>query len=262
MTVENKKIMKQGLVLVFIFLIIHNILLMIADIPTGANMGYDIYFTIQNSSRDIFYTIFLLALLPSLQLITYYDSFHNKHQELCILRIGNKKFYCHTLIKLFFFSFLFRLIIEVLFITNIHFFQSNIDFTNPVHTHPIFGEYAMKNLVIYILFTSIGTGIFSCFWFSLNYFIKNKYIYRGIMVLWLFLSMTIFSSLYGILGFFLGQGDKALSLATSITPISLLTPGVLYESYGFVNFTGGMILYSLATVVLIMITIRKKYQDG
>lgn len=262
MTVENKKIMKRALALIFIFLIIQNILLRVADIPTSENMGYDTYFIIQNSSRDIFYTIFLLALLPSMHLITYYDSFQNKHQELCVLRIGYKNFYCHTLMKLFFFSFIFRLIIEILFIINIHFFQSNIDFINPVATHQIFGNYAMKNIVIYIMFASIGTGIFSCFWFSLNYFIKNKYIYRGIMVLWLFLSMIGLSALYGIIGIFLGQGDKVLSLASSISPASLLTPGVIYESYGFVNFTGGVVLYSLATIVLIMVTIRKKYQDG
>ena len=196
MKVEYKQIVKRGLLLALVIIIIQNILLMLADVPTEPNLGYHIYFSIQNSSREIFYTIFLIILIPSLLLIYYYDDYHNKHDNLCLLRIGYKKYYLRAILQILILTFLLRIIVEIVFVLEIHFLKSNINFTSSVSTHAIFGDKALVNLLAYIITSSIGTGVFSCFWFSIIYFIKNKYIFRGIMVLWLFVSMIGFSIIY------------------------------------------------------------------
>lgn len=262
MKVEYKQILKRGLILTFIIILIQNILMMIIDIPTGSNLGYNIYFSIQNSSREILYTVLVILLIPSLILMYYYDDYHNKHDNLCLLRVGYKKYYLRALLQILFFTFLLRLIVEVIFVLEIHFFKSNIDFISPVTSHALFGDKALINLITYIFTSSIGTGIFSCFWFSIIYFIKNKYIFRGIMILLLFVSMIGFSMIYPFISNLIGQSDILVAVVSAISPTSLIGPGTIYETQGFMNFISGIIIYILITLLLLNISYRKKLQNG
>lgn len=82
------------------------------------------------------------------------------------------------------------------------------------------------------------------------------------MILWLFVSMIGFSIIYPFISNFLGQSDLLISIVSAISPTSLIGPGTVYETQGLVNFLSGMIFYIITTLVLMVISFRKKYQNG
>lgn len=262
MKVEYQSILKRGLFLILIFIVIQNILMRIVDVPTSPNMGYNVYFNIENSSRSIFYTILLIIFIPTLVLIYYYDDYHNKHEYMSLLRIGHKRYYVKALCQIFLATSILRFLIEVIFLLQVHYLKSNIDFNTLLDTHAMFGNYALQNIVLFLITCSLGTGIFSCFWYSIIYFIKNKYIYRGIMILWLFIAMMIFAMIYSFISGFIGTSDSLYSIILGISPVSLLGPGTVDESHGLLNFLSGFIIYSIATFMLIKVTFRKKFHYG
>lgn len=249
------KLIQRTLFFCLILFLVQMSELWFADIPTGDNMGYRVYFSIQNSGRESLYIIILLLILPMFTLTGYFNSINNRHCNYVINRIGTKRYFLLALKETFLVGVFSRLGVEVLSVLSIHFFYSRINLNEILTHYTLVNSDPLTNIVVYILLASIGTGIFSCFWFSTIYLIKNKYIFQGIMVFWQFISMIIFMLLAGITG---THTDKGYAILTCITPSSLLTPGQIYESECILNFFSGAVFYCAITLALLYYSYKQR----
>ena len=83
----------------------------------------------------------------------------------------------------------------------------------------------LLNLIIYIILSSIGYALFSHFLFSLQYFVKNVYLYRalGLLVsLILYIGASVLSHT-----FYNTSGSLIATLAYFFNIINILTPSII-----------------------------------
>jgi len=253
------KMIKRSLLICLILVGIQMSSLFMSDVPKEANMGYVTYFTIQNSSRELLYTIVLILLLPSFSLLDEFESVKNHHHYMTITRIGYKEYLKRTLLTTFMTAFLSRLLTELAAVNCIHFFYSRFDFQELLGYMVLVNDSPLVNTAVYIVLASLGTGVFSCFWFSLIQFINNKYIYRGIMILWQFIAMIGASFLVSL---FNTHTEKAFAVLTAFVPTSLMTPGQIYESQCILNFSCALFVYGFLTMILLFVTYKERLKHA
>lgn len=136
----------------------------------------------------------------------------------------------------------------------------------PVHAFDyadtyIFTSNILMNVMIYILLSSIGFGVYSCFGTALAYIIQNKYYYR----LSLLTVLIITSLLYSVLAQIPSVIPNWKIIAGSLSPTGLFAPGTFMGNYvcdGYTNFTYSLIMYSIFIFILYKIAYRKRMLHG
>ena len=108
------------------------------------------------------------------------------------------------------------------------------------------------NLIIYMILSSIGYAIFSHFLFSLQYFIKNVYLYRtlGLLVsLILYIGASVLSHT-----FYNTSGNLTATLAYFLNIINILTPSIIKSTVLNNNphlfYIGTALIYYLLSSIL------------
>lgn len=226
--------------------------------------GVSVYFSLMSINRNVIYFISYALLLPSIILMDYYDYAANKFNYLMYERVGVKKYYKNSLINIFIVTFLATLFINLCLLVSVGLIWSNISFV-PQNIYTLFSEDTFTNLFVYFILSSIGTGFFSMFMFSIINFIKNKYVYRGIVAILTF-SSVIFCTIIGPLLFPLSSLFENLTMfktfVFSLIPCGLLTPGMIFENYGFLNFICSFIIYLICFIIFSKISEVMRRKNG
>ena len=190
----SRKIILRSILLVIIMLILTNMILYTNSAVKNDNYGLSLFFSTINSNRNIIFLVVFSLLYPSILLIDYFDYDNNKFSNLIQIRIGRKKFYVISLIKVFCTYALLTLIIYCLMLIDIHIFWSPVSFVRDQPIGLYFSVNPLENLILFLSISSIGSGVYACFLYSIIYVCNNKYIYWVAMILNVLIS--IFASTF------------------------------------------------------------------
>lgn len=194
-------------------------------------MGLDFFYYLQDSGLTLIFYVLTTLIVPNIISADFLLYDHNKFNQFMITRMSSSLYYKKERQFNFIATFILILITHLLTILIIHLFFFKISFSiNPIYmnatrqTNLLSGS-LLLNLIIYIILSSIGYGLFSHFLFSLQYFVKNVYLYRtlGLLVsLILYIGASVLSHT-----FYNTSGNLIATLAYFFNIINILTPSII-----------------------------------
>ena len=129
----------------------------------------------------------------------------------------------------------------------------------------MFSQNTFINITLYLLLSSVGVGFYAMFLFSIISFIKNKYVFRGFTAILTFATI-VFSTflspvISAILQLFITDKIFIKTITLSFLPCGLITPGMIYENYGFLNFLCSFVIYTIGFIFCMKLAelLRRKY---
>lgn len=261
-----KKYIKRTIIISGILVVIGNLLIFTNPYNDfDKNYGISVYFNIISINRNVIYFIAYTLLMPSIVLMDYFDYNFNKFNYFIIERIGIREYYKKALLNIFVITILSTLFINLCLLLSIGILWSNISF-EPQYIYNLFSENTFINIVIYFILSAIGTAFFSMFMFSIINFINNKYIYRGFISILTFTTIILctFIAPFIFSVFRLLFNNKTIfkTIIFSIVPSGLLTPGMIFEYYGFLNFVSSLIFYGFAFVMCMIVSEKMRRKNG
>lgn len=150
--------------------------------PYLDNPGLNLYYLTQLSGIYLYYYIILILVLPNILGYDFVRIKNNKASYFIISRLGKKKFERLKTLSIYISSFVFCLISNIIILLFIHFFHYPITFNTlspEIYSYTtLFSTNELISLIVYVIFSSIGCGVFSLFLYSISVFIKNQYIFR------------------------------------------------------------------------------------
>ena len=229
-------------------------------------IGLMTFYNILNGNRMMLYCfIGLILLIPSISCIHFYKYEHNKFAQSIKVRIGIHRYKRHALFRSFFYGAAFMSIFLISLLVCVHIFYIPIVFQSNFEYKNYFSNNALVNLVIYILFSSIGLGIYNMFLVSGISFIKNEYVYRVSSLIHLVISLLIYigcgpilSSVFETFG---KESNTSFVLASFFIPLNLITPGQFQEAEGYLSFFISVVFYLLFIYILYKLSIRKELSN-
>lgn len=196
-----------------------------------SEMGLDFFYYLQDSGLTLILYVLTTLIVPNIISADFLLYNHNKFNQFMITRMSSSLYYKKERQFNFIATFILILITHLLTILIIHLFFFKISFSiNPIYmnatrqTNLLSGS-LLLNLIIYIILSSIGYGLFSHFLFSLQYFVKNVYLYRalGLLVsLILYIGASVLSHT-----FYNTSGNLIATLAYFFNIINILTPSII-----------------------------------
>ena len=221
-------------------------------------MGLDFFYYLQDSGLTLIFYVLTTLIVPNIISADFLLYDHNKFNHFLITRMSSTTYHKKERQFNFFATFILILITHLLTILIIHLFFFKISFSiNPIYmnatrqTNLLSGS-LLLNFIIYIILSSIGYALFSHFLFSLQYFIKNVYLYRtlGLLVsLILYIGASIFSHT-----FYNTSGSLTATLVYFFNIINILTPSIIknpiLNNNPHLFYIGTALLYYLLSSIL------------
>lgn len=221
-------------------------------------MGLDFFYYLQDSGLTLILYVLTTLIVPNIisaDLLLYE---HNKFNHFLITRMSSSLYHKKERRFNFLATFILILITHLLTILIIHLFFFKISFSiNPIYMNAtrqtnLLSSSLFLNLIIYIILSSIGYALFSHFLFSLQYFIKNVYLYRtlGLLVsLILYIGASVLSH-----KFYNTSGSLLATLAYFLNIINILTPSIIkspvLNNNPHLFYIGTALLYYLLSSIL------------
>lgn len=221
-------------------------------------MGLDFFYYLQDSGLTLILYVLTTLIVPNIisaDLLLYE---HNKFNHFLITRMSSSLYHKKERRFNFLASFILILMTHLLTILIIHLFFFKISFSiNPIYMNAtrqtnLLSSSLFLNLIIYMVLSSIGYAIFSHFLFSLQYFIKNVYLYRtlGLLVsLILYIGASVLSHT-----FHNTSGSLLATLAYFLNIINILTPSIIkspvLNNNPHLFYIGTALLYYLLSSIL------------
>ena len=152
-------------------------------------MGLDFFYYLQDSGLTLILYVLTTLIVPNIISADFLLYEHNKFNHFMITRMSSSLYHKKERNFNFLATFILILMTHLLTILIIHLFFFKISFSiNPIYMDAtrqtnLLSSSLFLNLIIYIILSSIGYAIFSHFLFSLQYFIKNVYLYRTLGLL-------------------------------------------------------------------------------
>lgn len=260
----SRKTIFKSVLLVIIMLCITNIILSTNSAVKNDNYGLSLFFSTINSNRNIIFLVVFSLLYPSILLIDYFDYDYNRFSNLIQIRIGRKKFYINSLIKVFSVYTLITLILYCLMLINIHFIWSPISFIANQHIGMYFSNNPMENMILFLIISSIGSGVYACFLYSIIYICNNKYIYRVAMILNVLVGIFASTFVVSFIRSIFTYNTFTYSLSYLLVPCGLFAPGTIpdMELSGFINFITSTIIYILLGTSLLIYSFKRREKNG
>ena len=147
-------------------------------------MGLDFFYYLQDSGLTLILYVLTTLIVPNIISADFLLYEHNKFNHFLITRMSSSLYHKKERQFNFLATFILILMTHLLTILIIHLFFFKISFSiNPIYmnatrqTH-LLSSSLLLNLIIYMILSSLGYALFSHFLFSLQYFIKNVYLYR------------------------------------------------------------------------------------
>ena len=221
-------------------------------------MGLDFFYYLQDSGLTLILYVLTTLIVPNIISTDFLLYDHNKFNQFMITRMSSTTYHKKERQFNFFATFILILITHLLTILIIYLFFFKISFSiNPIYmnatrqTNLLSGS-LLLNLIIYIILSSIGYALFSHFLFSLQYFIKNVYLYRtlGLLVsLILYIGASVLSHT-----FYNTSGSLTATLAYFLNIINILTPSIIkspvLNNNPYLFYIGTALLYYLLSSIL------------
>ena len=221
-------------------------------------MGLDFFYYLQDSGLTLILYVLTTLIVPNIisaDLLLYE---HNKFNHFMITRMSSSLYHKKERHFNFLATFILILMTHLLTILIIHLFFFKISFSiNPIYmnatrqTH-LLSSSLFLNFIIYMVLSSIGYALFSHFLFSLQYFIKNVYLYRtlGLLVsLILYIGASVLSHT-----FYNTSGSLTATLAYFLNIINILTPSIIkspvLNNNPHLFYIGTALLYYLLSSIL------------
>lgn len=194
-------------------------------------MGLDFFYYLQDSGLTLILYVLTTLIVPNIISADFLLYEHNKFNHFLITRRSSSLYHKKERQFNFLATFILILMTHLLTILIIHLFFFKISFSiNPIYmnatrqTH-LLSSSLFLNFIIYMVLSSIGYALFSHFLFSLQYFIKNVYLYRtlGLLVsLILYIGASVLSHT-----FYNTSGSLTATLAYFLNIINILTPSII-----------------------------------
>ena len=221
-------------------------------------MGLDFFYYLQDSGLTLILYVLTTLIVPNIISADFLLYDHNKFNQFMITRMSSTTYHKKERQFNFFATFILILITHLLTILITYLFFFKISFSiNPIYmnatrqTNLLSGS-LLLNLIIYIILSSIGYALFSHFLFSLQYFIKNVYLYRtlGLLVsLILYIGASVLSHT-----FYNTSGSLTATLAYFLNIINILTPSIIkspvLNNNPYLFYIGTALLYYLLSSIL------------
>lgn len=194
-------------------------------------MGLDFFYYLQDSGLTLILYVLTTLIVPNIISADFLLYDHNKFNHFLITRMSSSLYHKKERQFNFLATFILILMTHLLTILIIHLFFFKISFSiNPIYMNAtrqtnLLSSSLLLNLIIYMILSSIGYALFSHFLFSLQYFIKNVYLYRtlGLLVsLILYIGASVLSHT-----FYNTSGSLTATLAYFLNIINILTPSII-----------------------------------
>ena len=221
-------------------------------------MGLDFFYYLQDSGLTLIFYVLTTLIVPNIISADFLLYDHNKFNQFMITRMSSSLYHKKEKQFNFIATFILILITHLLTILIIHLFFFKISFSiNPIYMNAtrqtnLLSGYLLLNLIIYTILSSIGYALFSHFLFSLQYFIKNVYLYRtlGLLVsLILYIGASVLSHT-----FYNTSGNLTATLAYFLNIINILTPSIIkspvLNNNPYLFYIGTALLYYLLSSIL------------
>lgn len=221
-------------------------------------MGLDFFYYLQDSGLTLILYVLTTLIVPNIISADFLLYEHNKFNHFLITRMSSSLYHKKERQFNFLATFIFILMTHLLTILIIHLFFFKISFSiNPIYMNAtrqtnLLSSSLLLNLIIYMILSSIGYALFSHFLFSLQYFIKNVYLYRtlGLLVsLILYIGASVLSHT-----FYNTSGSLTATLAYFLNIINILTPSIIkspvLNNNPYLFYIGTALLYYLLSSIL------------
>lgn len=221
-------------------------------------MGLDFFYYLQDSGLTLILYVLTTLIVPNIISADFLLYEHNKFNHFLITRMSSSLYHKKERQFNFLATFILILMTHLLTILIIHLFFFKISFSiNPIYMNAtrqtnLLSSSLLLNLIIYMILSSIGYALFSHFLFSLQYFIKNVYLYRtlGLLVsLILYIGASVLSHT-----FYNTSGSLTATLAYFLNIINILTPSIIkspvLNNNPHLFYIGTALLYYLLSSIL------------
>lgn len=221
-------------------------------------MGLDFFYYLQDSGLTLILYVLTTLIVPNIISADFLLYNHNKFNHFLITRMSSSIYHKKERQFNFVSTFILILITHLLTILIIHLFFFKISFSiNPIYMNAtrqtnLLSSSLLLNLIIYMLLSAIGYALFSHFLFSLQYFIKNVYLYRtlGLLVsLILYIGASVLSHT-----FYNTSGSLTATLAYFLNIINIFTPSIIkspvLNNNPHLFYIGTALLYYLLSSIL------------
>ena len=221
-------------------------------------MGLDFFYYLQDSGLTLILYVLTTLIIPNIISADFLLYNHNKFNHFLITRMSSSIYHKKERQFNFVSTFILILITHLLTILIIHLFFFKISFSiNPIYMNAtrqtnLLSSSLLLNFIIYMVLSSIGYALFSHFLFSLQYFIKNVYLYRtlGLLVsLTLYIGASVLSHT-----FYDTPGSLIATLAYLLNIINILTPSIIkspiLNNNPHLFYIGTALLYYLLSSIL------------
>lgn len=221
-------------------------------------MGLDFFYYLQDSGLTLILYVLTTLILPNIISADFLLYEHNKFNHFLITRMSSSLYHKKERQFNFLATFILIFMTHLLTILIIHLFFFKISFSiNPIYMNAtrqtnLLSSSLLLNLIIYMILSSIGYALFSDFLFSLQYFIKNVYLYRtlGLLVsLILYIGASVLSHT-----FYNTSGSLTVTLAYFLNIINILTPSIIkspvLNNNPHLFYIGTALLYYLLSSIL------------
>ena len=221
-------------------------------------MGLDFFYYLQDSGLTLILYVLTTLIVPNIISADFLLYEHNKFNHFLITRMSSSLYHKKERQFNFLATFILILMTHLLTILIIHLFFFKISFSiNPIYknatrqTH-LLSSSLFLNFIIYMVLSSIGYALFSHFLFSLQYFIKNVYLYRtlGLLVsLILYIGASVLSHI-----FYNTSGSLTATLVYFLNIINILTPSIIkspvLNNNPHLFYIGTALIYYLLSSIL------------
>lgn len=221
-------------------------------------MGLDFFYYLQDSGLTLILYVLTTLIVPNIISADFLLYEHNKFNHFLITRMSSSLYHKKERQFNFLATFILILMTHLLTILIIHLFFFKISFfINPIYMNAtrqtnLLSSSLLLNLIIYMILSSFGYALFSHFLFSLQYFIKNVYLYRtlGLLVsLILYIGASVLSHT-----FYNTSGSLTATLAYFLNIINILTPSIIkspvLNNNPHLFYIGTALLYYLLSSIL------------
>ena len=221
-------------------------------------MGLDFFYYLQDSGLTLILYVLTTLIVPNIISADFLLYEYNKFNHFLITRMSSSLYHKKERQFNFLATFILILMTHLLTILIIHLFFFKISFSiNPIYMNAtrqtnLLSSSLLLNLIIYMILSSIGYALFSHFLFSLQYFIKNVYLYRtlGLLVsLILYIGASVLSHT-----FYNTSGSLTATLAYFLNIINILSPSIIkspvLNNNPHLFYIGTALLYYLLSSIL------------
>ena len=192
----------------------------------------------------------------------FYMMQHHHFDNFIITRISYAKYYRKSCYAVFCTTFIVMLLFHIsMFVVPLLLHYHYVPYQIEREMVLFYGNMGV-DIAIYMLLSSLGMGLFFMVLYAASYLIHNKYIYYVLPCCVIFCSLIVFVAISSFINgnfYITGKSlDMVRTICCMITPMNLYTPGLMFESYGWISFLSSCLLYVAAFIILTKLTTRMR----